>query len=84
MPKKMSEPLKVRSVSNNKNLEFVYEFDKAVKKYGIVKYVETLGWNGGDFKAVLLNEKGSPIVDKEVWEVVEKALVEHRKNKFKK
>ena len=70
------EPIKVASISNDKHLEFVWTFKPAVKKHGELRFVEQLSPTG--YSAKLINEKGSEITDKEVWELVHEAMENHK------
>lgn len=74
--------MNVKSIKNDKTLEFIYEFDAPVKKYGFLKYIETMPFGGSGFKAELLSEKGVTILDKKVWDEVSGALLKCKGRKL--
>ena len=76
------EPLKVASITNDKHLEFVWTFKPAVKKHGELRLVEQLSKES--YSSKLINEKGSEITDKEIWELVHEAMANHKTGRKKK
>ena len=71
--------LKVKSFTGEKSLDKEYIFDPPHKKYGELKYFEKLAFGGGSFSAKILSEKGVEILDQEIWQSVEVAISEYKK-----
>lgn len=71
--------LKVKSYNLTSYLERTFVFEPPLKKYGEIKHIENIGFNGGDYSAKIFSENGSEILDKEVCDSVEMAISEFKK-----
>ena len=56
--------LKVKSYNLTSYLERTFIFEPPLKKYGEIKHVENIGFNGGDYSAKIFSENGSELLDK--------------------
>lgn len=70
--------LKIASITKEKNLETVWEFTPAVKKYGTLRFVENISYGGAGYKARLLAQDSSEINEKEIWDIVLPVLEAHK------